>query len=114
MIALAYWKFESTSLQRRVARTFGFLSATPRERRQRATALLERRSLALPATAGCPADLYVGPRFNEPWAWAAKSAGLGIVSNRLIGDGARPGVGGSRWRWTIARYLGSSAEPFMS
>jgi hypothetical protein len=47
-------------------------------------------SLALPAppieTTACPADLYVGARFNQPSAWAMKSAGLGIVSNRLIGD----------------------------
>jgi len=42
----------------------------------------------------CPADLYVGARFNQPSAWAVKSAGLGIVANRLIGDdGARAEVG---------------------
>jgi hypothetical protein len=41
-----------------------------------------------------PADLYVGLRINQPSAWAMKSSGLGIVSNRLIGDdGARPEVG---------------------
>jgi hypothetical protein len=59
---------------------------------------LERRSLVLShrliETTACPADLYVGPRFNQPSAWAMKSAGLGIVSNRLIGGyGARPEVG---------------------
>jgi hypothetical protein len=42
----------------------------------------------------CPADLYVGPRFNQPSAWAMKSTGLAIVSSRLIGDDrARPEVG---------------------
>jgi hypothetical protein len=42
----------------------------------------------------CPADLYDVPRINQPSAWAMKSAGLAIVSNRLIGDGgARPEVG---------------------
>ena len=42
----------------------------------------------------CPADLYVGARFNQPSSWAMGSPGLGIVSNRLIGDdGARPEAG---------------------
>ena len=45
-------------------------------------------------TTACPVDLYVGLRFNQPSAWAMKSAGLGIVANGLIGDdGARPEVG---------------------
>jgi hypothetical protein len=48
----------------------------------------------LTETTARPADLYVGPRFNQPSAWAVKSAGLAIVSSRLIGDdGARPEVG---------------------
>jgi len=48
-----------------------------------------------------PADHCVGPRFNQPSAWAMKFVGLGIVSNRLIGDdGARPEVGGCRRQWT--------------
>ena len=69
-----------------------------RGRRQKATAPLERRPLALSRrmterTARL-ADLCVGPRFNQPSTWAMKSAGLGIVANRLIGDdGARPEVG---------------------
>lgn len=56
----------------------------------RTTAPLERRSLALSPPLDrddrLPADLYVGPRFNQPSAWAVKSAGLGD-------DGARPEVG---------------------
>jgi len=69
-----------------------------RGRRQRATALLERRSLALSPPLDrddrSPRDLCVHPRFNQPSAWAVKSAGLAIVSSRLIGDdGARPEVG---------------------
>jgi hypothetical protein len=48
----------------------------------------------LTETTACPADLYLGPRFNQPSAWAMKFAGLAIVSSRLIGDdGARPEVG---------------------
>jgi hypothetical protein len=55
----------------------------------------------LTETTACPSDLYVGPRFNEPSAWAVKSAGLDIVANRLIGDdGMRLEVGVFRWRWT--------------
>jgi hypothetical protein len=42
--------------------------------------------LHLTETTAYPADLYVGPRFNQPSAWAVKSAGLGD-------DGARPEVG---------------------
>jgi hypothetical protein len=50
--------------------------------------------LHLTETTAWTADLYVGPHFNQPSAWAMKSAGLAIVSNRLIGDdGARPEVG---------------------
>jgi hypothetical protein len=45
----------------------------------------------------CPADHCVGLRFDQPSAWAVKSAGLGIVANRLIGeDGMRLEVGGFR------------------
>jgi hypothetical protein len=34
----------------------------------------------------CPADHCVGLRFDQPSAWAMKSAGLGVVANGLIGD----------------------------
>ena len=48
----------------------------------------------LTETTACSADLYVGARFNQPSPWAMGSPGLGIVSNRPIGDdGARPEVG---------------------
>ena len=48
----------------------------------------------LTETTARPADLCVGPRFNQPSAWAMKSAWLAIVSPVPIGDdGARPEVG---------------------
>jgi hypothetical protein len=72
------------------------LRAVTRGRRQRATAPLERRSLAVPPPRDRSDRLprYVGLRFNQRSAWAMKSAGLAIVSNRLLGDdGVRPEVG---------------------
>jgi hypothetical protein len=91
-----------------------------RGRRQKATAPLERRSLAVspPRNRSDRLPRYVGLRFNQPSAWAMKSVGLGIVANRLIGDdGARPEVGGCRRQWTNLwphASLGSSAGPFIS
>ena len=61
----------------------------------------------------CPADPYVGLRFNQPSAWAMGSPGLGIVSNRLIGDdGARPEVGWVPRRWTNAQFRFSPRKAY--
>jgi hypothetical protein len=58
---------------------------------------LERRSLVLSPPVDrddrFPADLNVGPRFNQPSAWAMKSVELGIVSPADWDEGERPAVG---------------------
>ena len=69
----------------------------------------------LTETTARPADLCVGPRFNQPLAWAMKSAWLAIVSPcRSAMTGRGPRWGGFRWRWMSARSFGRAVEPFTS
>jgi hypothetical protein len=102
------------------AASFPFaVAGCARGRRQRATAPLERRLLALPPPLDRNDDL---PRRSQRPSTLQSAFGLGNevrrAPHRLIradgDDGARPEVGWVPLGWTSAQSLGRATEPFTS